>query len=79
MEFLTAVARKGSGIDPERGFDRDAVEDIAQRIIGEVANFAATVWVAIVEDGTRAVGFDEGEVCFARSGDDCQTGPRLLF
>ena len=55
MEFLATIARKGSGIDPERGFYRDAVEDIAQRIVGEVADFAAAVWVAVVEDGGRAV------------------------
>ena len=55
MEFLAAVARKSRGIDPERGFYRDAVEDIAQGIVSEVADFAAAVWVAVVEDGIRAV------------------------
>ena len=55
MEFLAAIARKGGGIDPEGGFYRDAVEDIAQRIISEIADFAAAVGVAVVKDGIRAV------------------------
>ena len=70
-----AVARKRGGVDPKGGFGRDAVEDVAQGIVGEVADFAAAVWVAVVEGGASAVGFDEGKVFFARGGDDSQTGP----
>ena len=77
--FRTGVSRKGGGIDPKRGFDRDAVEDVAQRIIREIADLAAAVRVAVVEGGARAVGFDEGKICFARGGDDRQTGSRMLF
>lgn len=78
VELLAVVARKSGGIDPERGVYRDAVEDMAQGVVGEVADLAAAVWVAVVEDGSRAVGFDEGEVGFARGGDDGQTGPGMV-
>ena len=68
------VARQRLGADGVARLDRDAVQHVAQRIVGEGADLGTAVRVMIVEDGVGTARLDQREVLWAGGADDREAG-----